>query len=137
MINSPFDIRPGRKVLFEFCKIYGHFRGDVDEDKDKEKKKKEVIQGRFTNHFDERFTCLLSSASFVFCLMPSTNPPQFRIRASPFPVIVSERRFVIILGGETLTQALMPFLARSPTILLASTFRTPKIPIVSKSRFPS
>ena len=36
-------------------------------------------------------------------------------------------------AGETLTQALPPFLARSPTILLASKFHTPRIPIV----FPS
>ena len=28
MINLPFDIRPGSKVLFEFCKIYGHFQAD-------------------------------------------------------------------------------------------------------------
>jgi len=40
LINLPFDIRPGSKVLFEFCKIYGHYQGnmvDVDEDKDKKK----------------------------------------------------------------------------------------------------
>ena len=29
LINLPFDIRPGRKVLFKACKIYRHFQGDV------------------------------------------------------------------------------------------------------------
>jgi hypothetical protein len=32
LINSPFDIRPGSEVLFEFSKIYGHVGGDEDKD---------------------------------------------------------------------------------------------------------
>lgn len=37
-------------------------------------------------------------------------------------------------GGETLTKALPPFLAKSPTILLASKFHTPRYPIVFQVR---
>ena len=61
--------------------------------------------------------------------------PQFRNAASLFPSLrpngVRER---YNYGGETLTLALPPFLARSPTFLLASKFHTPRIPIVFQVR---
>ena len=79
-----------------------------------------------------RTTCMCGNMAYA------VNKPTW---SAPIPKHVAVFRHSVrmafenaIYGGETLTQALPPFLARSPTFLLASKFHTPKIPIVFQVR---
>ena len=64
IISLPFDIRPGSKMLFEFCKIYGHLQGDVwlMWMKIRTRKKIRFIRAGFLHH---RFTCLRRLQHFL------------------------------------------------------------------------